>query len=111
MNITATVCIYSGRRNPQWEVPLKEYNKLLLHIKKMEDTEPVPLPQLLGYTGIIITRGKTTITLYNETITLAEEGTVKGYTDAGRILERKVLHEAPPEIFNDIRTMLPQELW
>jgi hypothetical protein len=108
--ITATVCVYSGRPNPQWSVPQKEYDKLLPAVKALAETAPLPQPSLLGYTGIMITANGTHIHVFNENISVAENKNVKGYKDAGRVIEKKLLSAMPDAICKEIKGILPREL-
>lgn len=102
--------MYSGRPNPQWTVSQKEYGKLLPAVKALPETEPIPQPSLLGYSGVVITAGNTHICVFNENITVTENKKAKGYKDSGRVIEKKILSAMPAEVLQEIKGLLPQQL-
>jgi hypothetical protein len=110
INIIATVCIYSGRQNPQWKISLKEYSKLLLNIKSLPETKPAMQESLLGYAGIIVLAEGKSIYAFNEVVTISGGGDAHGYTDAERDIEKKLLATAPSVIQKEIRGILPAAL-
>ena len=105
--ITATVCVFSGRRNPQWTIAEKEYHELLLAIEVLPAAAPQEQEGLLGYSGIIITGCEKKILAFNGIITVSSEGSAKGYADANHTLEKKLLHTGPSVIVEEIKGMLP----
>lgn len=110
MIITATLCIYSGRPNPQWKVKEEEYSKLLLLIQQLPAAAPQEQPSRLGYSGIKISRGEQQWYAYNGIITFSEGHKKKGYADADKQAEKKMLHTAPKKVLKDAGTMLPEDL-
>jgi hypothetical protein len=108
--VTATVCLFSGRRNPEWEISRKEYDKLLLVIHSLPLAEAPPENFLLGYAGVIVTDGVRKMHAFNSIITLREKEKIKGYTDTGRAIEKSVLHTAPAAVLKEIEGMLPESL-
>ncbi len=108
--ITATVCIYSGRPNPQWEIAAKEYDKLLLTIESLPEAEPQRQPSVLGYAGITVRAGAKKIFCFNEVITVTNGNSERGYEDAKRVMERQLLHTAPLTLLDGIKGLLPAAL-
>jgi len=103
--ITATVCIYSGRRNPQWPIATKEYDKLLLTIESLPRTEPQEQPSLLGYSGIIVTGGEKLLYAYKGVITVTEDDEAYGYIDKDGAIEKQLLQSAPLVVREEIKAM------
>ena len=103
--ITATVCIYSGRRNPQWPIAAKEYDKLLLTIESLPRAEPQEQPSLLGYSGIIITGGEKLLYAYKGVITVTTDDAAKGYIDKEGTIEKQLLQSAPLLVREEIKAM------
>jgi hypothetical protein len=108
--ITATVCLFSGRPNPEWEIGVKEYNELLQVIHKLPATEIPTENFLLGYSGVIVKEGAKRIYIFNELISVTQHGGITAYTDAERTIEKRVLHTAPAEITKEIKGLLPEQL-
>lgn len=108
--ITATVCLYSGRPNPHWEMDAKEYDKLLLIVKKLPVVSPMQPPSLLGYTGLLVTDGLRSLYIFNEVVTITEGKSVQGYKDADRKTEKEVLQSAPASLLDEIKAILPEKL-
>jgi len=108
--ITVTICIYSGKPNPHWQIGLKEYDKMLLLINSLPEAYPQLQKSLLGYSGIVVFAGTKNIYAFEEIITISDDKLKKGYVDKKRVVERKLLQSAPAAIQKEIKGMLPEEL-
>ena len=109
-NITATVCIYSGRPNPQWELGKKEYSKLLLAIEKLNPANSQEQQSLLGYSGLLISVLRKTIYVFNEVITISTGNKTTGYADTDRQIERQLFQSAPIMLREEIKAIIPSDL-
>jgi hypothetical protein len=107
--ITATVCVYSGRQNPQWTISPKEYSKLLLLINRLSPASAAA-ETMLGYSGILVESGAQHLLVFNEIISITKAGNNKNYIDKGRLIERKLLKSVPGKIISEIKAMIPEEL-
>lgn len=105
--ITATVCVFSGRRNPQWTITAAAYHQLLLAVEALPATAPQEQEGLLGYSGIIITGGEKKIFAFNGAITVTSESGAKGYADKTHTVENSLLHTCPPATLEEIKGLLP----
>ncbi|MBL0267602.1 MAG: hypothetical protein IPP99_02685 [Chitinophagaceae bacterium] len=108
--ITATVCLYSGRINPSWTMTKEELDKLLLHIKSLPVINK-PVETMMGYSGILIHSGPVRLEIFNERISLREDGIYTNYSDLHRKLECDILQMAPKEFQHELRTGVPPGIW
>jgi hypothetical protein len=108
--ITATVCVYSGRPNPQWPVSKKEYDKLLLAVASLALATATEPPSLLGYSGILVTAGTVQLYIFNGSISVRENKISRGFTDKSRIIEKKLLTSMPAFLKKEVKRLLPAEL-
>jgi hypothetical protein len=109
-NITATVCIYSGRPNPQWELGKKEYSKLLLAIEKLAPANSQEQQSQLGYSGLLVSALGKTIYLFNKVITISVGNKTTGYADTDRRIERQLFQSAPAMLREEIKAITPEDL-
>lgn len=107
--ITATIFLYSGRPNPVWKMPEKEYNKLLLLIQKLTPTKGEH-DFLLGYSGVMLSTDSNNLHAFNGLIVVNEKGIHKSYTDTNRTIEARILRQAPPAFLEEIKQLLPKTL-
>ena len=108
--ITATVCLYSGRINPSWTMTEEELDKLLLYIRSLPVINK-PVETMMGYSGILIHSGQVRLEIFNERISVKEDGKRINYHDLHRKLECEILQMAPKEFQHELRTGVPPGIW
>ncbi len=108
--ITATVCLYSGRINPSWVMTTAEMDKLLLIIHSLPETDQ-PVETMMGYSGILIRSNRVRVEIFNERISVREEGKQTNYNDLHRKLECDILKMAPNALQDELRMGVPPGIW
>lgn len=88
----------------------EELDKLLLHIRSLPVINK-PVETMMGYSGILIHSGRVRLEIFNERISLKEDGVRSHYADLHRKLECDILKMAPNEFQEELRTGVPPGIW
>ena len=106
--IKATVCLYSGRPNPEWEFKAALYNQLLLLFDKCTPLSGMQhQPAILGYSGSMIIEKNKTWYAWNNVLSINYKGKIIYYTDTERYIEKLVIASAPSNVKEILRTLEP----
>lgn len=90
------VSVFSGRRDPEWEVSEGLARSLLSLWESLEAYRgAAPAPPPLGYRGSFLRGGGREWLAYRGSVSLREGGRVESRLDAGRRFERLILSAAP----------------
>lgn len=101
----ATARLFSGRRDPEWELTTTQQKNWMLLWKyaSLSDTE-VKFPSILGYTGCRLQFDEHSHwQLYNGCVSFFEKGTVFSKKDEARQMELFLLDTAPDEVKQILR--------
>lgn len=88
----------------------EELDKLLLHIRSLPEINQ-PVETMMGYSGILIHSGRVRLEIFNERISLREDGKRTHYTDLHRKLESEILKMAPKDLQDELRKGVPPGIW
>lgn len=96
--------IFSGRPNPKWALTSTEVNTLTAMIANLTPTQPVQIPNRLGYRGFIITlpsfktEGNVTIRVYQTMVSVQSKEQSITYLDSAQEVETWLITEAENHI-------------
>jgi hypothetical protein len=97
--LIAIVSIFSGRRNPEWELNDDQKKQFF---DFWDNAEPSPLqtqlPSTGNYRGLRLTYGNIRWVLFNGTVTRFEKNEIQTKQDPGRKMENFILHTSPPNV-------------
>ncbi len=101
----ATALLFSGRRNPEWELtPAQQKKWMVLWKQAALSNEEVNTPSLLGYTGCRLQHNEHSHwQLYNGCVSFYENETVFSKKDEDRQMELFLLNTAPEEVKEILR--------
>ena len=88
----------------------EELDKLLLYIHSLPVIDE-PVETMMGYSGILIHSGQVRLEIFNERISVKEDGKRINYHDLHRKLECEILQMAPKEFQHELRTGVPPGIW
>jgi len=92
----ATVYLYSGRSNPEWEWKKPDHDKLLLlfqHCKPVAQTGEQHF--VLGYSGCGLTIKDARWHVWKGLLSITRKGETLCYEDKDRLIEKLILRTAP----------------
>ena len=93
------VNIFSGRRNPEWQLDAEDTRSFLLCWEQaVMHSSVIKAISRLGYSGCTVTIDDKRWELYNGFATAYHLNTVTSKIDEGRSMERLLLKHAPEEI-------------
>ena len=96
--------IFSGRKNPEWEIKDDaEKQQLLALIQQAEPSNKAVQNSVLGYAGFTLLEGNTMFEIFNGVITQTTDDTKKSMIDAGRKLEKKLLQSVPKKFADAVQ--------
>jgi hypothetical protein len=103
LNGQATLDIFSGRPNPTWTLSATEAQELRNHISALSTSLPnaAEVPDL-GYRGVRVALSSTEVTVGHGSVAVETGGKTTNFADAGRQLERWLLHTAQGKIAPDV---------
>jgi hypothetical protein len=84
---------FSGRPNPQWNLPPDKASELLSRIGSLPETKVVRLEPALGYRGFLLREGDRSIRVYGGIIQIQEKGITRTHLDTAG-LERELATDA-----------------
>lgn len=94
---TARVLLFSGRRDPRWELPPPSARRLEALWQTLEPLERTPAPPPLGYRGCLACDpSERRWEAYRGAVTLSWTGGRELRGDPRRAFERLVIESAPP---------------
>ncbi len=109
--------IFSGRRNPSWQLDAEERDGFLALLDSIKDTStPRIMPEHLGYRGFLVTREANelgrfvTIYIFQNIALVEGESTTKYYQDPAKKLEKYLLESAGKHLDNDLWSKLKNEI-
>lgn len=106
------VDVFSGRPNPRERLAVETANDVYRQVQELAPTVAAPIPDQLGYRGMLILQDKGyMLRVYQGTVFLTEEGKTNYFLDTRRTLERRLLQEAKPwlepDLYEDILNEFP----
>jgi hypothetical protein len=94
---TVTLQIYSGRKNPEWNLTGKQANELLALLDNLSESQPIVFHGHLGYSGFRVvwdengTKTQREIIAYRGQLLYRNDNSTKHSTDPERSLEKFLL--------------------
>jgi len=103
----ATALLFSGRRNPEWELTVAQQESWLkLWEQAAFSNTTVEQPSILGYTGCRLQYNKHSHwQLYNGCVYFYEKEKIVSKKDNERLMELFLLNTAPEEVKEILREM------
>ena len=97
--------MFSGRPNPEWELPAAVERELAQLERGLRPRQPAREPPPLGYRGFVYREGRNARRAFDGILTIAGQS----FEDPQRHIER-LLVASMPDALNKLRAYLPVEL-
>lgn len=103
-----TALVFSGRKNPSWEVKAETLKTAFAVFEKAEtDPNDSPAPIVLGYNGLQLEQGNKLWHVCRERIFYKmNDKTILVKKDKGQQFENLLLETAPPDVATFLRAVM-----
>lgn len=98
--------VYSGRRNPKWELPPDKGSRLLTSISSLPEEKADLSDPGLGYRGFILRTGDRIIRVYRGLIAIEDHGQKKVFRDTANV-EATLADDARQRGYSNLVTDAP----